>query len=170
VVSVIREEEATAAYEVSIDEILDAIRSRAGALAEAEKVKLDLRAEADVALPNRTANLVILILTNLLENAIQATPAKGVVRLEARPGGTQLLFELADEGPGFPEEITPFAPCSSTREGGTGIGLALSKQLASHLGAELELARTSAQGCLFTLSLPLPTSASDYPAVIAAAT
>jgi len=57
-------------------------------------------------------------------------------------------------------------PCRSSKEGGTGIGLALCKQLANHLGAELELATSTATGCVFALRLPAVTS----PAKPAAAT
>jgi C4-dicarboxylate-specific signal transduction histidine kinase len=63
---------------------------------------------------------------------------------------------VADEGPGIPEELRPklFAPCRTTKPGGSGIGLAISQQLAHHLGAELELKQTGPAGAVFTLTLP----------------
>src|SRR5256885_10117139 len=45
-----------------------------------------------------------------------------------------------------------FAPCRSSKEGGSGIGLAISKQLANHLGAQLELKSNSPAGCVFVRS------------------
>jgi nitrogen-specific signal transduction histidine kinase len=64
---------------------------------------------------------------------------------------------LHDEGHGFPEPArgNVFCPRPSDREGGAGIGLAISKQLADYLGAELELRRSTARGCVFALSLQL---------------
>ena len=63
---------------------------------------------------------------------------------------------ISDQGPGFPEALKPFlfSPCQSTKEEGSGIGLTISKLLANHLGAELELSETGTQGCIFTLTLP----------------
>ena len=47
-----------------------------------------------------------------------------------------------------------FVPCRSTK-GGMGLGLAISKHLADHLGAKLELKRTGPRGCVMELTLPV---------------
>jgi signal transduction histidine kinase len=47
-------------------------------------------------------------------------------------------------------------PERSAKPGGSGIGLAISKQLANHLGGELALKHSSPHGCVFTLRLPCP--------------
>jgi two-component system sensor histidine kinase FlrB len=98
-----------------------------------------------------------LILVNLLENAIEATPVGGAVALSAGRAAERLQFWVRDSGPGYPEHLRGqlFLPCQSTRDGGSGIGLAISKQIADHLGATLELAETSAAGCVFILALPV---------------
>jgi nitrogen-specific signal transduction histidine kinase len=66
------------------------------------------------------------------------------------------LFEVRDEGGGFPADT----PCSchvvQPRQAGTGIGLALSKQLSSHLGAELDLCESTSAGCVFALKVVMP--------------
>jgi len=101
-----------------------------------------------------------LILINLAENAIQATPKGKSVSLGINRSERQLVFEMRDEGSGFPADTPLFMPCRSTKDGGSGIGLALCKQLANHLGAELQLATSTADGCVFTLSLPAAVSES----------
>ena len=108
------------------------------------------------ALPNRPANLVALILVNLLQNALQATPRGRSVVLFLSDCAEKLVCEVRDEGPGFPDALADnlFSPCKSTKEGGSGIGLAISKQLANHLGATLELRSHSPTGCVFVLSVP----------------
>jgi signal transduction histidine kinase len=108
-----------------------------------------------VTLPNNTANLTMLVLVSLLHNAIQATPRGKTVRLTIRRVDCGSRFEVADEGPGFPPNQTPFMPCRSAKPGGAGIGLVISRQLAQHLGATLTLERDTRQGCVFTLMLPL---------------
>ena len=105
---------------------------------------------------SRAANLVGIILGHLAQNAIQATPRKKSVRLTLLGEPHGVRCEMRDEGHGFPAEVRPllFKPCLSTKEGGSGLGLALCKQLAGHLDAELELEASTAHGCVFSLTLP----------------
>ena len=102
------------------------------------------------------ASLLVIILTHLIQNAIQATPRRKSVQLSMVGGDDFISFEVCDEGPGFPPDKldTLFKPVRSSKEGGSGIGLALCKQLAGHLGAELALERTGPNGCLFAVSMP----------------
>ena len=108
-------------------------------------------------LDNRQANLLGLILTNLVQNAIQASPREGRVTLGIHRNETAIAFRVTDQGAGLPPAVRDnlFAPCQSTSAGGTGIGLVISKQLSNHLGADLRLERTSAEGTTFLLELPL---------------
>jgi signal transduction histidine kinase len=153
VVGVLREEHSGTAYEVTLEELRQTLLRRLQPLALERKVDLTAAVEGAARLPNRVANLVILILVNLTENAIQATPPGKQVALWLKGGPVEWTFEVRDQGPGFPVEVPMFMPCHSTKEGGTGIGLALSKQLANHLGADLVLSSSSAEGCVFTLRL-----------------
>jgi signal transduction histidine kinase len=155
VVGVLREDQTGTAYDVTLAELEQMVRCRVQALAGERGVVFSALIRAEGILPNRVANLVALILINLTENAIQATPQGRAVALEITRREGQLIFEVRDQGPGFPADTPLFQPCRSTREGGTGIGLALCKQLANHLGAELQLASSTPTGCVFALNLPL---------------
>jgi signal transduction histidine kinase len=152
---VLREEQAGAVYEVTLKELEGIVRGRAQPLARERGVNFASVIPTEGALPNRAANLVALILVNLAENAVQATPKGKTIGLTLNRVGPRLVFEVRDEGPGFPADTPLFMPCRSTKDGGTGIGLALCKQLANHLGAELELGASGPTGCVFVLSLPL---------------
>jgi signal transduction histidine kinase len=145
-------------YEVSPGELVQTVCERAGSRASKKKIKLNPVVGAWTHLPSRTANLVKLVLTNLVENAIQATPPGKAVFIRAEQEENHLQrFVVQDEGSGFPAHLRKklFLPCTSTREGGSGIGLAISHRLAEHLGATLTLKESSAQGCEFVLELPL---------------
>lgn len=143
-------------YELSVKELVADVRKRVAVAADRRGVTVTAEAEGDCTLSSRTANLARLVLVNLLENAVAATPAGRMVSLRVARETGDLCFRVRDEGPGFPDHLREhlFLPCKSTREGGSGIGLAISKQIADHLGAKLELEESSARGCGFRLELP----------------
>lgn len=151
------------AYELTVMELGEDVHRRTAAAAERHKVGIAFQAEGNCTLSSHTANLIGLILVNLLENAIEATPPGGTVSLSVFREGDQLFFRVKDEGQGFPEHLRDrlFLPGRSTREGGSGIGLAISKQIADYLGAALELEESTPKGCMFLLDLPI--SVCQYP-------
>jgi signal transduction histidine kinase len=154
VVGVLREEDGAGQYEIPVTELVEMISGKVQPLCRERGVGLVTSLQSQAILPNRAANLVALILVNLVQNAVEATPREKVVRLSLTQDGERLLAEVQDQGRGFPAERSVFAPCQSRKEGGSGIGLAISKQLANHLGAGLELSLNSPNGCVFVLSLP----------------
>jgi signal transduction histidine kinase len=115
--------------------------------------------------------LVLLILENLVQNAIDASPPGTTVKLAVCTEDDRVILEVADEGPGLPPEVRTrlFTACASRKKGGSGIGLAISQQLAKHLGAELGLKHSSSKGCTFKLALPRPGSPAEHRAEAAAA-
>ncbi len=138
-------------------ELADALREQFHALARERQVRLEVAEMPALELPAQVANLVLLILTNLLQNAVEATSTGGRVQLKVtyQPGRT-VNFEVRDQGPGLAQEIRNdlFLPCESTKAGGGGVGLSISKQLANHLGAELDLIESGQLGAVFVLRLP----------------
>ena len=102
------------------------------------------------------------VLINLIGNAVKFTTAGAVtLRVEA-VGGEQVLFSVIDTGPGIaPGDRTrvfePFAQTEAGRrvQGGTGLGLALSRQFVRLMGGELTLDSTPGQGSCFSFALRL---------------
>lgn len=108
------------------------------------------------------------ILNNLISNAIKFTAA-GVVAVEAQIEGEgrqrTLHLTVRDQGTGIAPEamsrlFTPFAQGSAEvarTYGGTGLGLAVSRDLARLMGGELTAQSVNGEGAAFTLSVTLPT-------------
>jgi signal transduction histidine kinase len=156
IVRLLNEHDGLCEYEITFRELAEMIRTRTEPAARAAGVQLQIDRRADGLLLSRQANLILLILENLIDNAVRATPPGQSVKFCLRPHQGAIVCEVRDEGPGFPETLRSslFSPCQSSKHGGSGIGLAISKQLANHLGAALELKSSSTAGCVFTLTLP----------------
>lgn len=96
-------------------------------------------------------------LINLLRNAVEASlDGKGEVVMRWRSEGERVLIEILDDGPGLPGSDNLFVPFFTTKPGGSGIGLALVRQIAeAHEGGVSLGAREGAPGAVAQLWLPL---------------
>jgi signal transduction histidine kinase len=99
------------------------------------------------------------LLTNLLSNAIDATPPGGevVVRVGGGPHGPPAV-EVADTGPGIDPAVADrlFTPFATTKPTGTGLGLTVARRVARDHGGTLTAANRPGGGASFTLTLPAP--------------
>jgi signal transduction histidine kinase len=144
-------------YEVSVGEVVGILEAKITPMAREKSVEFSAAAKnSSGKLPNRESNLVILALTNLIQNAIQASKAGGKVSLQVYRSGESFRFDVSDEAGGIPPKMREklFTPCASTKPGGTGLGLAITKQLANHMGGQLEMVETNNVGTTFRLSIP----------------
>jgi signal transduction histidine kinase len=97
------------------------------------------------------------VLTNLLFNAIDATPAGGEVTVSTGTGkGGMIRVEVSDSGPGIDRALAGrlFTPFATTKPTGTGLGLTVARRVAREHGGELTAADRSGGGACFTLTLP----------------
>lgn len=105
-------------------------------------------------------------LTNLLENALQASNAGGHVTLTVGVDGDVLCFTVEDDGRGIEPALQSrlFEPFFTTRAEGTGLGLAIARGVARAHGGDIELRSTPGVGTIFHLTLPLPPENGAAPA------
>ncbi len=96
------------------------------------------------------------VLINLIKNAHEAGTADDEVTVSIRRTGDQLHIEVADRGPGMSEAVLGQAvlPFYSTKRSGTGLGLALAREIAEAHEGRLHLANRERGGLRVTLTLP----------------
>ncbi len=94
-------------------------------------------------------------LLNLMRNAAEAMAGQGELRVAVEPAERWLRVVIADDGPGIPPggEETIFAPFFTTKERGTGLGLAVARAAVAAHGGTLAL-RASPRGAVFVMTLP----------------
>jgi two-component system cell cycle sensor histidine kinase/response regulator CckA len=96
------------------------------------------------------------VLTNLVQNAIQAMPNGGKLTLTAARKQGILIISVEDTGVGIPEEVKPklFEPMVTTKAKGQGLGLAIVKRLVEALNGKITFESQVGKGTKFTVSLP----------------
>ncbi|MBY0278629.1 hypothetical protein K2Z84_25125 [Candidatus Binatia bacterium] len=112
------------------------------------RTALDVRADSD---------LIVQVLIGLLANAADVVPRGGEVRLDAHATGAGLVeIDVADSGPGVPEHLRGriFEPFFTTRDKGTGLGLAVARQIVEAHEGRIEVAERPGGGALFRIALP----------------
>jgi signal transduction histidine kinase/DNA-binding response OmpR family regulator/ligand-binding sensor domain-containing protein len=106
------------------------------------------------------------ILINLIGNALKFTPEKGSITIQGgiepvAAGVSSLVITVTDSGPGIPKELHSkiferfYQVSESHHQMGTGIGLALAKELTELLGGTISVKSTPDIGSAFTVTLPV---------------
>ncbi|SMO93295.1 signal transduction histidine kinase [Gracilimonas mengyeensis] len=99
--------------------------------------------------------------TNILVNACDVLQHSGSISISTWHEKNNIIVEIADDGPGIPEEIMPkiFQPNFTTKnqgaEFGLGLGLAISSEIIQQAGGDIEAKNRAEGGAVFTITLPV---------------
>lgn len=147
---------------ISIPEVCEATLSLVGEQARSRNQEILVSIQPDLPLLVADELRVRQMLLNLLSNAIKFSPEGGHIGLEAKTQAGYLHLVVWDEGIGIPEDqqtllFQPFQQLDSNgkQHEGTGLGLALTRQLAELHGGTVECQSKAGEGSQFTISLPL---------------
>lgn len=102
------------------------------------------------------AALIRQVLLGLVSNAVESMDGRGEVSLEAEARNGTIELAVADSGPGVPVELRGriFEPFFTTRERGTGLGLAVARQIVEAHGGTIGVAERPGGGARFAIELP----------------
>ena len=103
------------------------------------------------------ADMIQQLLLNLLLNAIEACSEQGKVTIRALTIDHKAQIIVDDTGAGISEEILPtiFNPFFTTKDSGTGLGLATAHNIAQSHGGDIHVTSRSGRGSRFVVTLPL---------------
>ena len=121
------------------------------------QVDFDLQSDAELILDG---DAISRALRNLANNALEAMPDGGVLRIDTRRESNEAIIRITDTGRGIPKEIADqlFEPfVTSNKPGGSGLGLAIVRKIIEDHDGTIELDKEagSADGTTFTVRLPL---------------
>jgi two-component system OmpR family sensor kinase len=142
-----------------LQEVVEVAQDQPGA-AERELVLSVPRAPWPLPEVNGDPDLIFLAVHNLLANAYKFTSPGDRIEVRAQEDGSSVAIEVADTGPGIPEDEVPlvweelYRGKGARGIPGSGLGLALVRAIAERHGGAVDLRSREGQGTVFTLRLP----------------
>ena len=124
--------------------------------AEKDGIRLTTKIEKDEELEGSAVSALRVALSNLLLNALQATPPGGEVTITQMTEGADLVVFVQDGGLGIPDDLRQrvWEPFFTTKQRGTGLGLAIVRKRMEEAGGTARLAaRVNGSGARFELRL-----------------
>jgi signal transduction histidine kinase len=102
------------------------------------------------------------VVANLVENAVRHSPVPGEILLRGRAADGSVVIEVADEGPGIPEEEAERVferfyrpdPSRSAPAGGAGLGLSIARWIVDLHGGTIRVEEAVPHGCRMVVELP----------------
>jgi signal transduction histidine kinase len=141
---------------VDLNELITRALGMARPRARTKEVQLALRESPEDVKVRADPLLLREVITNLVNNAIDAVPSNGHVELKCgRRGNGWPYFSVTDDGPGVSDDQRHhlFEPHFTTKEGGTGLGLFMSYGIVREHQGQL-LFEGNRRGAVFTVTLP----------------
>jgi signal transduction histidine kinase len=154
----LRSEERSSVAEVTAAELRQLVIKEWDTAAQARGVDIVFGPwEPRAVFSGRELNLIVLVINNLIQNALEASGRGSKISLALEGAGQGLCLRVSDEGSGVSRDLKAklFTPLTSSKSGGSGLGLAISRQMARSWGGDLQLVENGGPGAVFEVLLPL---------------
>lgn len=145
---------------LSISRLLDKTLGLVKYRLEEQHIEVDRTEEPDLPEALADAEQLMQVFVNLINNAVDAMPRGGTIRLSvsrsSRGGHEMLAVRIADTGPGMPEDVQEriFEPFFTTKPEGTGLGLCIAASVMARHGGTLLLESSTTAGTQWTAWIP----------------
>jgi len=121
-----------------------------------------IRQQEDFLLAKMDARLIVQVIINIVDNAVKYTPKGSTITITTRKEGKWAAVEIADDGPGIPDDAKPrifdmfytAGAHSADSRRSLGLGLALCKSIINAHGGEISVADNQPSGTIFRFTLP----------------
>ncbi|MGI8747957.1 MAG: sensor histidine kinase, partial [Deinococcus sp.] len=148
--------------DIPVVEVLTATEERFQLLAESRGLRFEVEPPAPGLTVHADEERTAQVLANLLSNALNYSPAGGVITLSAVSGGRQVAILVTDQGPGLDraqldrifERFYRVEASRSRLGGGTGVGLTIARGLARAMGGDVQVSSVPGKGSAFRFTLP----------------
>ena len=150
--------ESAAEQPLGVDELLHSVIDLFRANAREQGISLECEIRSDATLSGKCVSALRDAVSNLVLNALQATPSGGGVRLVADAVNDELSITVEDTGAGVPPDLREriWEPFFTTRQRGTGLGLAIVRKRVQEVGGSASLgAAHNGRGAVFHLRMPV---------------
>ncbi len=144
----------------SVAEVLRYALTLAGKHLAHSRIELSSDLPEDLPLVPASFDQLAQVFLNLIINAVEAMPHGGKLRISARSTDGEVELTFADSGPGIPPDMLDkvFEPFQTTKEDGTGLGLAVSYSIIRQHGGAITAGNARDGGAVFAVTLPLAPS------------
>ncbi|EFL50755.1 integral membrane sensor signal transduction histidine kinase [Solidesulfovibrio fructosivorans JJ]] len=143
--------------QVSVGELLAGLQKIGEDKAEAAKIGIHLSPSPEELWLHVDRESVLVGLTEIVQNAIEASPKGGTVDIATVRVGEKVIFRISDSGKGIPSALLPkiFEPCFSTKEFSAGLGLAFAREILKRNRGLLEVVSIPEGGTTISVAFPL---------------
>jgi two-component system, OmpR family, sensor histidine kinase KdpD len=148
----------------SLPELLSKALERLRLLTEDRTV--DVKTDPNAPMIEADTELLELAIRQVIDNALKYSPPPSAIHVQLSTGENGIIISIRDEGPGIPEVdqahvFEKFYRGSNTRSklAGTGMGLAVARQILRSHGGDIQLATSSEKGSEFIIALPIVSEA-----------
>ncbi len=141
--------------EVAVNEVAEQTVELMGIGGEDRHIAIKLELAPDLPKAHGNAEMIKQCLINLIKNAQEALSEGGAVTVRSRFAEAMVYLEVADDGPGIPPELHEqvFSPFFSTKDKGSGLGLAMTRKIIGEMGGKVLLASQPGKGTTVSLAL-----------------
>jgi two-component system sensor histidine kinase HydH len=142
--------------DVDVNKVVARLAAFVGPEARDKGIRVTLSLADDPLVCSVDEDLLRQALLNMIINAQEAMPQGGVVRLATGIQGDDAVVAISDTGAGIAPEVRDriLRPFFSTKEGGNGLGLSITRRIVHEHGGSLSLQSQPGRGTTFTITLP----------------